>query len=178
MLTEPTYGDHGECRSCGHRPLLGSLSRDARNVLLQIEHSARKEYGLCPTAQEVAKLIGWDLVRVLEAIKELVQRDILADVPEGMEAPEGAYWAKLYGWDVAMKRMELRAQKAEGQLIDPSEANQVIKEQRAEIGRLKSVLGRKKGLEIKAANEALRTRCKALETALAEARAHVETLQR
>lgn len=117
--------------------MLQSFDGDARQVLLQLLHTANRNAGLLPPMQEVATLMGWPLARVDAAMETLEARDVIGPLPDTMKAEfPGQYMARWASHTDALLRMEKRAQLAEKAVLDFEEQRDVERDLRAEVAEL------------------------------------------
>ncbi len=172
-MPERVWGKDGKCVRCGQRPLYQSFDGPVRRVLKQIQHVANREAGLCPSAADLAGVLGMPLAEVLEVLDHLKDRDIIADLPKGMaEAHPGQYIATVNTHGEALRRADHERQLAQKQLLNQDEQRDVERDLRLEVQKLESRLGTNSatGGRLKAANK----RIKELEQALEDLRQMIE----
>lgn len=176
MITPLVYDSEGRCTQCGAQPLGESLDGDARQVLLQIQHTAGRNAGLCPPTHEIAAIIGWPLERVEAAVMVLMGRDYLAPLTSSEVGDfQGQYRAteRALHWRWIVEKLEQENAVLHKQLDGrfPIES-----ELRAEIKRLHDMknLVKAERAHKKGKLDALEAENQELRVALQEARALVE----
>lgn len=111
QILPTVHTELGECRLCRRALIVRSIESQARQVYLQIEHTARRSLGFGPNAAELAKRMGWPLERVEAAMQTLFEQELLAPFKD----KPGEYRAKIYGHREALHEAERLRRLAEAE---------------------------------------------------------------